>query len=247
MRNSARQRRWHRRLGLSAAAFLLLFAASGVLLQHTSWLGLDQSYLPAGLTQALYEVSANTITTYRLPGHSISHVASSIYIDGSHVPKLRRGQLRGAMEYQGLLWIAADGELLLLSPRGELLDNFSVESGLLPEEVTRLGTANGTGGTPIIAGRYQRWLLEQESLDWAPYHETDVAWSEAAAPGALAPEVRDTLLADANGRLISWERLLLDLHSGRLFGPVGVVAADLAALLTLLLVVTGAALWLRQH
>ena len=187
MKNSAKQRLWHRRLGLSVAAFLLLFTTSGLLLQHASWLGLDQHHLPAGLTQSLYEIAADTITTYQASSHDIAHVADSIYINGNHVPNLRCGQLRGAVAEQNLIWIAADGDLLLFSPLGELLDNFSVESGLLPEEVIRLGAATGTGGKPIIEGRYQRWFLEQESLDWAPYHGTGATWSEAERQVNIAP------------------------------------------------------------
>ena len=46
---------------------------------------------------------------------------------------------------------------------------------------------------------------------------------------------------------ISIERLLQDLHSGRLFGIFGVILMDLASVALVLLALTGCWVWLRKR
>ena len=47
--------------------------------------------------------------------------------------------------------------------------------------------------------------------------------------------------------LISWERLLLDIHSGRVLGSLGVVLVDLMALLFMLMAASGVWIWSRRR
>ena len=46
--------RWHRRLGLAAALFVLLLAGSGILLNHTADLGLERRFIDWPLLHRLY-------------------------------------------------------------------------------------------------------------------------------------------------------------------------------------------------
>jgi hypothetical protein len=61
--------------------------------------------------------------------------------------------------------------------------------------------------------------------------------------------VPDTLPADiraqipAPERWLSWERLLLDLHSGRLFGQAGVWIVDAVGVLLITLASSGTLMW----
>ena len=64
----------------------------------------------------------------------------------------------------------------------------------------------------------------------------DIAWSNASPPGA------DELAALAKawrGRGVTVERVLLDLHSGRIFGLVGKLVLDLIAVVMIVLSVSG--------
>ncbi len=46
--------------------------------------------------------------------------------------------------------------------------------------------------------------------------------------------------------VVTWDRLLLDLHTGRFFGHLGPYVMDLAAILLLLLAVSGGYNWLKR-
>ncbi len=48
-------------------------------------------------------------------------------------------------------------------------------------------------------------------------------------------------------RLLSIERWLQDLHSGRFFGTIGIIVLDIASALLLILAVTGLIIWWRSR
>lgn len=161
------------------------------------------------------------------------------------MPGVRLSGLRGAVETGGALWVAGDGKLWLLSARGAILDEFSVGGGL-PDRV--LGVAAAAGGI-VIRGLRGVWFAPAADRDsapeWRPYTARRVQWPPPGG-AAAAPAMRRQILAHARAHFISWERLLIDLHSGRLFGVVGVVVADIAACVLLLLAAMGLFLWGRR-
>ncbi len=74
--------------------------------------------------------------------------------------------------------------------------------------------------------------------------ESGVSWATAAPPDQeLARALRNTW----RGTGLPLERVLLDLHSGRILGEAGVWLVDAAALLFLLLAASGLWLWGRRR
>jgi len=70
-----------------------------------------------------------------------------------------------------------------------------------------------------------------------------VRWSlEAATPAELA----QTLNRNYRGHGLSLERVLLDLHTGRLFGSLGVLIVNTASVMLLVLVISGFILWVGR-
>ncbi|MFT5351416.1 MAG: hypothetical protein ACI9MF_002239 [Gammaproteobacteria bacterium] len=55
------------------------------------------------------------------------------------------------------------------------------------------------------------------------------------------------MLSLYRGKGLSLERILLDLHSGRLLGNAGVFIVDLAALFFVFLALSGSWMWLRKR
>jgi uncharacterized iron-regulated membrane protein len=48
------------------------------------------------------------------------------------------------------------------------------------------------------------------------------------------------------GSGLTLERILLDLHTGRLFGPAGVALINIASILLLVLIFSGIVLWISR-
>jgi hypothetical protein len=65
------------------------------------------------------------------------------------------------------------------------------------------------------------------------------------APGQLPPSLRAVL--PGRDAWLSWERVLLDLHSGRLGGRLGVWLMDFAGLMLCLLGLSGVTMWWLHH
>ena len=236
--------KWHRWTGISIFVFLLLFAASGLAIQHAHGLGLDKRYITAAMTAGFYGVTIDAPVEFKTEHHWVSHAGHFLYIDGVPVAWPELTNLQGVVEDASFLWIAGDDQLWLLSDGGELADSFSVGGGL-PDIMTAIGY--GAGNEVVMRGLNGNWFIEGRALDpdWQTY-AGQPAWSVPEQRAAAGESGRLQVLAHARGHLITWERFLLDLHSGRLFGPVGVIIADIASVMFFLLVGSGLILQIKR-
>jgi hypothetical protein len=66
-----------------------------------------------------------------------------------------------------------------------------------------------------------------------------------AAPGVAPDTLQQAIARHYRGSGPSLERFLLDLHSGRIFGSVGILIYDLLALAIAFLALSGLLLWVR--
>ena len=64
---------------------------------------------------------------------------------------------------------------------------------------------------------------------------------ENSLPKELKKKIEDKSLS----KIITYERIVVDLHSGRLFGTFGVTLVDLVTIGLIILSVTGTYSWLR--
>jgi uncharacterized iron-regulated membrane protein len=77
----------------------------------------------------------------------------------------------------------------------------------------------------------------------APSQVTDTLWAKSS----IVPDtVTASLLKQHKGKGLPWERVVLDLHSGRIVGLAGVYFMDLIALLLIFLSVSGITLWAKR-
>ncbi|MCB2385418.1 PepSY-associated TM helix domain-containing protein [Thalassolituus alkanivorans] len=88
----------------------------------------------------------------------------------------------------------------------------------------------------------------QIGQDWFALDLLSYQLMAATAPAepAAVLQVLPAELAAARNESISWQRVLLDLHSGRWFGSWGVWVVDVAALILLFLALSGAWIWFSR-
>lgn len=233
--------RWHRRLGLLAALFALMLATTGIVLNHSSELGLDRQLVGSPLLRGVYGDNSAYLPAYKVGGNWLFRAANGrVYLDGLEVAPCR-GQLVGALRADGLLYAACAEELLLLTQSGELVESVTASTGL-PVAVTGAGLVEIEPGETRVAVQSGNswWLADLEQMDFG---ETAAGGSfiRQLAPGRLPATIRNSIPAQEDW--LNWERLLLDLHSGRLFGLAGVLAVDAAGLLLGSLALSGVAMW----
>jgi len=234
--------RLHRSLGIASVLFLLIFVMTGLALQHSPWLGLDQDYIPAWLAERFYNTRISATTDYPIDGRWVSHAGTFLYIDGYPIPYIELNNLQGVVQSENYIWVVGDNKLWLLSKDGEVLDELSLLNGL-PAMLSRIGRAPDS--SIVVGGLYNNWLVDESLQNWEVYGKDEMVWATPDARLTLPAQTQAAILNHANDHLIKWERLLLDFHSGRLFGTLGLVVADIAAILLLFLAATGVFLWLK--
>jgi len=232
---------WHRYIGLSAAVFVILLAVTGLALNHTEELSLDSRYIDSELLLDWYGIDApDDMNSYRVGDISITAIGNHIYWNTVRIPQAGV-PLTGAVKFAGLIVIAVDTRLLLFTPDGKLVERLDGAAGV-PAGMQALGLT--MSGELAIHAAHGYYRTDDRFLEW---HETDnlnADWSHTTGP---SPELRAALQRAWRGTGLSLERILLDLHSGRVFGSRGVYLMDAAAVLFLCLAITGLWLWSKRR
>lgn len=236
--------RWHRYMGLSVAGAVLLLTVTGILLNHTEDLQLDEHYVERPFILDWYGIEAPQIShSYCGADHCISQMGSSLYFDARRLD----GQVQhliGTIRLPEILVIAVDDSLLLLSPAGEQIERLGEGDGI-PNGIKGVGlSADGSLIVKTMGGTHHR--ADAQLLEWSPWQkggDIGVRWSQ---PTPLPSQLQGSLSSSSRSKTISVERLLLDLHSGRFFGRYGPLIIDSSAIVLVLLALTGFRMWWRH-
>ena len=231
---------WHRRVGIGVAVLVILLAVTGIALNHTRELGLDQRFVQSPLLLDWYGIRApQDMLSYAVDGHWISRLGERLYLDERELP-LHSQQLQGAVKLPEMLVLAVDGDLLLLTGTGELIERLGAVNGV-PPGLQGIAVDHGQLVVLTAGGTF---IGDETLFSWQRAEGLAVA---AARPAPPPEALREALARLYRGHDLHLERVILDLHSGRFWGAWGVWAMDAAALLMLFLAISGSWIWWRRH
>lgn len=235
-------RRLHRSFGAFAVLFVLLMVLTGLALNHSSGLGLDHRKVSQSFVLGWYGLGKpSNIRSFAVEGDWLSFAGSQLYLNERPVATIQNGV--GAVSTGGLFIAAGSEELLLLDQEGSLVERIAwAPIGTSPIEA--IGLRSNRLVTVKTADLF--WLADADLLGWQPSEEqpTGPQWSvPEAAPDAIQASITSSYRGDG----LSLERVLLDLHSGRIFGSIGVLVYDLLALALGFLSISGLVLWFRSR
>ena len=230
----------HRVIGAAAAIFVIFMVLTGLAINHSNGMGLDQRQLSTPFLFSWYGLEEPAqVDSFAVNNDWLSFAGSQLYLNDKAILTVSDGI--GAVASGEMLVVAAREELLLLDLEGNLIERLpwapdgagSIESiGLLEES------------TVMVRTRDHLWLADADLVSWKIFEDStkipDWSFGESA-PGLL----RRTITQNYRGEGLSVEKLLLDFHSGRMFGPIGVIVYDLIALTVGFLAVSGLILWFR--
>jgi hypothetical protein len=233
---------WHRYLGLAAAAFVIILTLTGLALNHTEELGLARSHVQSNLLLDWYGVHAPVrMTGFQAGPHHITAVGGHVYWNDVRLEQVAP-PLIGALEFADLIVVGIEGQLLLFTPQGDLIERLDGATGV-PAGMQALGIA--TDGKLAIRAAHGDYRTDDSFLEWQETDSgSDVAWIE---PETIPPELREAIRIAYRGNDLPLERVLLDLHSGRILGTWGIYLMDAAAILFLILAGSGIWLWGRRR
>lgn len=220
--------------------FLVLISISGLLLNHADRLGLSRTAAAPWLLN-LYGVELPPIdTAFAAGGVLFATSADTLYANGNPLAN-SVNRLIGAVAVENVIVLATGNEFFITTTDAALIERFA-PAALQP--MRQLGT-DGRGIIVAFADGYAEFDADQMSVGAAENIALDtVAWSRPALPSA---EQAQQIGVAALGQAINWERVLLDLHSGRILPGLGRYLADITALALLYMCFSGIVLWTRRR
>lgn len=230
-------RHWHARAGVLAALFFLFLAFTGLALNHTDTFKLDRKEVDAGWLMCWYGLKSEVPTHGYLfeSGYFIGDGERWV-MDGRELPGVA-GAAKGAVEIAGIRYIAAAASLQLYQADGSLIDKLT-GSALPALPIHKLGRRDEM----LVLDTAQGIFSSADGLTWESASSTGVVW---AHPQALPPKAASDSAAHFAPSL-PLERVLLDVHSGRILGRFGPFAMDLVALVLMALALSGIWIYLRS-
>jgi hypothetical protein len=113
-------------------------------------------------------------------------------------------------------------------------------------EETELEEKLGVNGNGDIYLQSKQQLLRLNNDLSLQSHAEDVgiSWVELKA---ISGQEESSIIQRYKSNIISLETLMLDIHSGRFFGPYGVWFFDFIGIILLFLASTGIIIWLKQR
>jgi hypothetical protein len=208
--------RWLYRLALAMTVLLLLLLlATGLMLNHGGGPVLGRLPVAQDWLQRHYSLpgadpaSAAPGLVHHLPAGDLAVHDGQLRFNERELGECPR--LVGVVEQPGQVLVACSNRLFLLSPDGELLRQADALRGI-PEGLSAVSRA---GSEVLLRQGNSTFSVDLGDLSVAPAR----SGSALSLPEAAAPAT------------IDGERLLLDLHSGRLFGRYGPWLMDAMTLL----------------
>lgn len=230
-------RRLHAKLGVAAMLYLIFLVCSGWALNHAAAFKLDQLEVSPPWLMRWYGIDNVTPNTgFLLVNTHLAWIGDKWSL-GDQIITHQHEQPLGAVEIEDIIYIATPHTLSIFQADGLLLEK--LDSASLPATPI---TALGKMGKQIAVKTQHAVFLTDDGLTWEKRSETGIKWSATQSlPNAVKQRLQHTL---APG--LPMQRILQDIHSGRILGQYGPVFVDLVGLVLLTLGLSGVWMFWRS-
>jgi len=233
--------RWHRKVGITAAFFVMLLVVTGLLLNHTDKLNLQNIFVQSEKLLQWYNIQPKgQIKGFSVDQHWLSQIDGRLYFDQMELTD-HIEDLYGAVPISDGFVVALDGSLIILTRSGELVERLSGSEGV-PSGIKSIGLSEY--GDIVIKAAHGDYIADLDSTEWQEQEGLVVNWSVA---DEIPEKLREQLLRLYRGKGLPLERVIIDIHSGRILGQAGVLLVDFMALLFLSLAMSGVWMWYKYR
>jgi hypothetical protein len=228
---------WHRYIGINAALFVLLLSITGLMLNHTETLSLNKEYIQNNWLLDHYGIVApEKVQSYAVTKHWISKWDNHLFFDQINLG-IQNGALVGAIEFQDMFVLALEDSILLITNEGELVEKLTGNEGI-PAAISAIGITDKQ--KVAVMASHGIYTADDALIIWQDDKQAITIWADSKE---LPAPLYQNILEQYRGKGLSLERVVLDLHSGRLFNQGGVYFMDMIALLLIFLACSGLWLW----
>ncbi len=229
----------HRYIGLGSFIILVWLSVSGLLLNHTEMLELDKKFSHNSLLLSLYNIPEPQFSkAVKLDQKWLVAVDNKLYLNKLNLSlSYYNLPFLGAVLKQDLLLIALQHDLLMFTLQGEYIDAIPINAN-----IKKLGIDSNQ---QLVLNTDQGCLISDKiltSFSACPALST-IDWVQFSQ---IPKELKQQLSLIYQKSIISLERIILDAHSGRIVGILGVYFMDIIAILIIILAISGLIIWLLR-
>ena len=229
--------KWHKKIGVYIALFVILLSVSGIVLNHSEKFKLNTTYIKMDWLLDLYQIKpASEPVGYLLFNNWIIQVGERVYFNENEIIN-DANKLIGVVNVNDINVIAYDGKLILLTNEGDILESLGGAEGV-PAGMKAIG--HDDQNNIIIQSAHGYYRVNVDILKWDEYDFLEATWSTTAE---ITKSIKADILEQYRGTGLTIERVLLDLHSGRIVGGWGIYLIDIIAVLFIIIVITGIWMW----
>jgi hypothetical protein len=212
-------RTWHQRAGLFAFLFMGWLGFSGFLINQSAGWGYDTVRIRWPWVMSLYSLKPEPPQSgFSASGHWLAVTPDGTVLDAKPVmPPVHApiGLVDAQVDGETLLFIASADAVAIAKTDGSRFDE--LKPPILPvPQVRRIGKVHGQSGAVAVQD-LDSFSSSDGGISWKPVAPADVEWSQTV----VLPEAERTRLLPFSRPSVSLEHVLVDAHSGRLFGNVG--------------------------
>jgi len=230
----------HKFTGIAVCVFLIHLSITGIFLNHTEDLGLDEKYTASPMILALYNISMpSQEESFLVDNIFISRFGDQVFMGNQPIIKSENPIIGAALSNQ-VLFIAFPNEMVLLTQEGELIERIS-STAELPENIQKLGVSEGI---LYLKTPNKLWQSSDQAQAWELSDSNFNDWSnEVIMPDQQTKQIEMYF----SGKGVSLEQFFLDLHNGNIIKGFGKWLLDIIAIFLLLLSISGIWIWLKKR
>jgi len=232
---------WHRRLGLLAMALMIILSITGILLNHTESLTLDETTIESTALLNWYGLNPKgKPIQFKHSGHTLTQWDQQIFFNQS--PLTSSPQIiTGFVAINNLFVASLKNSILLIDNQGTLIEQIDTQYEF--NAIKTIGIQNKQ--LLLSTENNQIYMADEQIVNWHKSNADKVEWSART-------DVDETELEQLEqafrGRGLSLERVILDLHSGRIFNERwGIYLMDASAIIIIWLSISGTWVWYSRR
>ncbi|WOH36928.1 PepSY-associated TM helix domain-containing protein [Thalassotalea fonticola] len=232
-------REWHRKTGIFAALLLIFLSISGIALNHTEGFKLGHIAITNQWLLQHYGIKDPSNTRY-FQNKQFS-VSDGYIFNGDILLQAGSESVIAIGRYSDFYLVLSQNTLALYDDTNALVDQITASDGLpIGIKAMIINTNKSTITLKSQTGYYQSGqnLLDWQKVDFI----TEPSWIKS---DQVSSADIDAAKLRYKSQFLSLERIVLDAHSGRIFGDFMVLFMDIVALATIILSLSGLYIWIR--
>ena len=227
----------HNIIGLFVCLVLIHLSVTGIALNHTDKLNLNQTKISWDWLLNAYGISVpETKIAFSVEGKIFHLTNSQIFMNTQSIMR-SNDMLVGVINFDNQFIVSTTNSIILINKSGDFIKKIKLPENSL-RKINKIGSySDGI----IIEINKIKFISDKNLKNWITKKNSDAAkWTtQISIPEDMSNQIKKYYVGEG----ITIEQIILDLHSGVIFKSVGKFFMDIIALLLIFMSVSGVWIW----